>query len=128
MKRADEIVRDTPQDHTPLDKTGAEWDQSKLDLMRKGQKFVAAPRHIDLVAKFNHLNDFARKLRLKVFFNNRNSVVADETLDQELDKMPWEQMSTFSPTPGENEALEKFISELTSCLLNPQNRNEFKDN
>ena len=42
--------------------------------------------------------------------------------------MPWEQMSTFSPAPGENEALEKFISELTSYLLNPQNRNEFKDN
>ena len=42
--------------------------------------------------------------------------------------MPWEQMSTFSSTPGENEALEKFISELTSYLLNPQNRNEFKDN
>ena len=37
-------------------------------------------------------------------------------------------MSTFSPTPGENEALEKFISKLTSYLLNPQNRSEFKDN
>ena len=36
-------------------------------------------------------------------------------------------MGTFSPTPGENEALEKFISELTSYLLNLQNRNEFKD-
>ena len=113
LKRADEIVRDTPQDHTPLDKTGVEWDQSKLDLMRKGQKFVPAPIRIDLVAKCNHLNDFARKLRLKVFFNNRNGVVAEEALDQELDKMPWEQMSTFLPALGENEALEKFISELS---------------
>ena len=89
---------------------------------------MPAPRRIDLVAKFNHLNDFARKLKLKVFFNNRNGVVADEALDQELDKMLWEQMSTFSPTPGETEALEKCISELTSYLLNPQNRNEFEDN
>ena len=89
---------------------------------------MPAPRGIDLIAKFNHLNDFARKLRLKVFFNNKNGAVADEALDQELDKMPWEQMSTFSPTPGKNEALQKIISELTSYLLNPQNRNEFKDN
>ena len=42
--------------------------------------------------------------------------------------MPWEQMSTFSPTPGENEALEKFLTELFSCLFNPRNRNKFKDN
>ena len=81
LKRADEILRDMPQDHAPLDNMGVEWDQSKLDLMRKGQKFVPAPRRIDLVAKFNHLNDFARKLRLKVFFNNRNAVVADEARD-----------------------------------------------
>ena len=64
LKRADEIVRDMPQDHTPFDNTGVEWDQSKLDLMRKGQKFVPAPRRIDLVAKFNHLNDL-------IFFNNK---------------------------------------------------------
>ena len=37
-------------------------------------------------------------------------------------------MSTFSPTPGENEALEKFLTELFSCLFNPRNRNKFKDN
>ena len=67
---------------------------------------------IDLAAKFNHLNDFPGKLRLKVFFNNRNGAVADEALDQELDKMPWEQMSTFSPTPGENEALENLLVNL----------------
>ena len=128
LKRAEEIARDTPQDHAPLHNTEVEWDQSKLDLMRKCQKFVPARRRIDIVAKFDHLNDFPRKLRLKVLFNNRNGVMSDEARDQEQDKMPWEKMSTCSPTSGENQALEKFISELTSCLLNPQKRNELKDN
>ena len=52
--------------------------QSKLDLMRKSQKFLPAPRHTDLVVKFNYLNDSARKLGLRVFFNNRNGVATDE--------------------------------------------------
>ena len=34
----------------------------------------------------------------------------------------------MSTTAGQNVASEKFISERTSYLLNPQNRNEFKDN
>ena len=42
--------------------------------------------------------------------------------------MPWEELSTFSPTPGENEALEKSLTELSSYLFNPRNRNKFKDN
>ena len=42
--------------------------------------------------------------------------------------MPLEQMSTFTPTPGENEALEKFLTELSSNLFNPGNKNKFKDN
>ena len=37
-------------------------------------------------------------------------------------------MSTFSPTQGENEALEKFLTELFTCLFKPRNRNKFKDN
>ena len=40
---------------------------SELDLIRKGQKFVPAPKRVDTVAKFNHSNDHARKLCLKVF-------------------------------------------------------------
>ena len=67
LRRSEEIVRDEPQEHAPLDKTGVQWDQSKLNLIRKGQKFVPAPRHVDTVAKFDHFENFARKLRLKVF-------------------------------------------------------------
>ena len=71
LRRSEELVREEPQDHSPMDRTEVEWDLNKLSLFRKGQKFVPAPKRIDTVAKFNHFNDFARKLRLKVFFNNR---------------------------------------------------------
>ena len=71
LKKSEEIVRDEPQDHSPMDNTEVEWDQNKLDLIRKGQKFVPAPKRVDTVAKFNNFNEFARKLRLKVFFNKR---------------------------------------------------------
>ena len=37
-------------------------------------------------------------------------------------------MSSFSPTPGENEVLERFLTELPAYLFNPKNRNKFKDN
>ena len=42
--------------------------------------------------------------------------------------MPWESMNTFSPTPGENETIEKFLTELSKYLFDLNNRNEFKDN
>ena len=113
-----------------MNRTEVEWDQNKLSLFCKGQKFVPAPKRIDTVAKFNHFNEPARKLRLKVFFNKRTNREATN-LQQAIgdqDKMPWEKMSTFSPTPGENEALEKSLTELSSYLFNPRNRNKFKDN
>ena len=44
-----------------------QWDQSKLDLVKKRQKFVPVPRRVDTVTKFDHFNHFARNLRLKVF-------------------------------------------------------------
>ena len=85
---------------------------------------------VDTVAKFNHFNEFARKLRLKVFFNKRTSRELanqqQEARDQE--KAPWEQMNSFSPTPGENAVLERFLTELFAYLFNPKNRNKFKDN
>ena len=64
LKKSEDIVREEPQDHSPMDNTEVEWDQNKLDLIRKGQKFVPAPKRVDTVAKFNHFNEFVRKLRL----------------------------------------------------------------
>ena len=37
-------------------------------------------------------------------------------------------MSSFSPVPGENAVLERFLTELFAYLFNPKNRNKFKDN
>ena len=111
-----------------MDRTEVEWDQNKLILLRKGQKFVPVPKRIDTVTKFNHFNECARKLRLKVFLNRRTNREATN-LQQAIgdqEKMRWEQMSTFSPTPGENEALEKFLTELSSYLFNPRNRNNLR--
>ena len=130
LKKSEDIVREEPQDHSLMDNTEVEWDQNKLDLIRKGQKFVPAPKRVDTVAKFNHFNEFARKLCLKVFFNKRTgrelANQQQEARDQE--KAPWEQMNSFSPTPGENAVLERFLTELFAYLLNPKNRNKFKDN
>ena len=122
LKKSEDIVREEPQDHSPMDNTEVEWDQNKLDLIRKGQKFVPAPKRVDTVAKSDHFNEFARKLRLKVFFNKRTgrelANQQQEARDQE--KAHWEQMSSFSPTPGENAVLERFLTELFAYLFNPK--------
>ena len=69
-------------------------------------------------------------MRLKVFFNKRTgrelANQQQEARDQE--KAPWEQMNSFSPTPGENAVLERFLTELFAYLFNSKNRNKFKDN
>ena len=62
LRKSEEIVREERQDHSPMDRTEVEWNQNKLSLFRKGQKFVPTPERIDTVAKFNHFNEFARKL------------------------------------------------------------------
>ena len=38
----------------------------------KGQKFIPAPNRVDTVAKFEDLKQFARKLRLKLYFSKRS--------------------------------------------------------
>ena len=102
LRRSEEIVRDEQKEHAPLDKTGVQWDQSKLNLIRKRQTFVPAPRRVDTVAKFDHFENFARKLRLKIFFSNRtNGNDGNESEKAEEERMPWESMSTFCPTSGE---------------------------
>ena len=87
---------------------------------------MLAPRRVDTVAKFDHFNNFARKLCLEVFFSSRTDGGGCEQVEEE--RMPWESMSTFSPMLGEKETLEKFLRKLSKCLYDPNNRNEFKDN
>ena len=101
LKKSEEIVTEEPQHHSPMDNTEVDWDRNKLDLIRKGQKFIPAPEQVDTVAKFNHFNEFSKQWQLKVFFNKRTgrelANQQQEAIDQE--KVPWEQMSSFSPIP-----------------------------
>ena len=36
LRRSEELVREEPQDHSPMDRTEVEWDLNKLSLFRKG--------------------------------------------------------------------------------------------
>ena len=89
------------------------WEQSYIGLLSKGQKFIPAPERVDTVAKFEDFEQFARKLRLKLYFPTR-SIESDNTVseDFEREKEPWKHKSEFSPCPGESEALEKLLTEL----------------
>ena len=40
------------------------------------------------------------------------------------EKVAWEQMSSFSPTLGENDILEKFLTELSAYLFNRPKKTE----
>ena len=64
------------------------------------------------------------------FFNKRTGrELADQQQEaRDQKKVPWEQMNSFSPTPGENAVLEWFLTELFAYLFNPKNRYKFKDN
>ena len=81
------------------------------------------------MAKFEDFEQFARKLRLELYFAT-HSIASDNTLSEEFEreKERWKQKSDFSPCPGESEDLEKFLTELQIYLFNPENRNKFKDN
>ena len=129
MALANSIARDEPRDHKPLDNTGRVWKQSYIGLPYKGQKFIPAPKRVDTVAKFEDFEQFARKLRLKLYFAAR-SIESDNTVseDSEREEEPWKHKREFSPCPGECEALEKFLTELQIFLFNPENRNIFRDN
>ena len=105
------------------------WEQSYLGLLSKGQKFIPWPKRVDTVAKFEDFQQFARKLRLKLYFATR-SIESDNTLseDFEREKERWKHKSDFSPCPGESETLEQFLTELQIFLFDPKNRNKFWDN
>ena len=54
------------------DTTGYDFSESDLLLFGKGQKFVPTPIRVDLVKKHEDFLEFSRKLRLKVYFHNRD--------------------------------------------------------
>ena len=54
------------------DTTGYGFSESDMLLFGKGQKFVSTPKCVDLVNKCEDFLEFKRKLRLKVYFHDRD--------------------------------------------------------
>ena len=51
-----------------------------------------------------------------------------DNIENESKNKPWQGASSFSPEPGENTALEKFLFQIYRYLFDPKNEREFKDN
>ena len=112
------------EDKRPLDVTNIEWSPAQLKLLANGQKFVPTPTKIDWVAKFKHYLAFARKCRLAVYFRWRGCNVGHQVevdnMGNESKNKPWQSASSFSPEPGENIALEKFLFQIYRYLFDPK--------
>ena len=91
-----------------------DFSESDLLLFGKGQKFVPTPKRVDLVKKHEDFLEFNRKLRLKVYFHNRDvenggesdHISVREHVGEDLefefvDPTPWKKNSEFEPQAGE---------------------------
>ena len=58
---------------------------TKLLRLTKGQNFIPAPKRVDTVAKFEDFEQFARKLRLTLYFDTRN-IASDKTLSEDFER------------------------------------------
>ena len=107
-------------------------ESSTTEAVAKGQKFVSTPTKIDWVAKFKHYLAFARKCRVTIYFGRRGYNVGHQeevdNIENESKNKPWQSASSFSPEPGENTALEKFLFQIYRYLFDPKNERKFKDN
>ena len=130
MKEARNI--DLPDDmFKPLDNTQYQWNDHEKEIC----SFVPTVRRHDEAKKLEDFLHFGRRLRLAVFFHRiekEQTVVEDQIIRQQSDEIelekPWTPVSTFNPTPGENEVLETFLTELQNYLFDPENYRKVKDN
>ena len=122
------------------DRTDYQFSDSDIDLCGKGQKFVPQPMRIDLIKKHEDFISFSQKMRLKIYFDNRNRdyggesyVYSEASRGEELPvsyegHTPWAKPSNFTPKAGDNEALEDFLMQVYQDLFNPKNRKWVNDN
>ena len=61
------------------DRTDYQFSDSDIDLCGKGQKFVPQPMRIDSIKKHEDFIKFSRKMRLKIYFDNRNRDYSSES-------------------------------------------------
>ena len=106
----------TLEQRRPFDNTNVEWTQAQLNLLVKGQKFVPTPKKVDRVQKFKYFLCFARKLRLAIFFHRRSREGGGGEISEGT-KYPWTKANEFDPVPGENMALEEFLTEVMGYIF-----------
>ena len=104
------------------DTSGYDFSESDLLLFGKRQKFLPTPKRVDLVKKKHEdFLKFSRKLRLKVYFHNRDvenggesdHISVGEQMGEDLKfeyvgPTPLKNNSEFEPHSGENETVEEF--------------------
>ena len=118
LKESSEVQK-TLEQRRLLDNTNVEWTQTQLNLLAKGQKFIPSPKKVDRVQKFKDFLSFAWKLMLAIFFHRR-SQEGDSGEVSEGTKYPWTKASEFDPVPGENMALEEFLTEVMGYIFYPK--------
>ena len=123
------------------DTTGYDFSESDFLLFGERQKFAPTPKRVDLVKIHEDFLEFSRKLRLKVYFHNRDvenggesdHISVREQVGEDLEfefvgPTPWKKNSEFEPHAGENETVEEFLDGVYKDLFDPKNRRYVKDN
>ena len=106
------------------ERTDYQFSDGDIDLYGKGKKFVPKPIKIDFIKKHEDFISFSRKMRLNIYFDNRNrdysgkSNVYSEASGGEEPPVSyeghtlWAKHSNFTPEAGDNEALEDFLMQV----------------
>ena len=147
LSKARDIV--LPDDmYDPLDNTNYNWKENEKEVCSLGLKFVPTIRRHNNAKKYIDILKFARKLRLAVYFHRmkygspsdehegierstyeeqQQNNISESTYD-DYDEYQWTKPSKFEPTPGQNESLELFISEVENYLFLSNTKRTVKDN
>ena len=141
FEKMDNVSRRKPVEMINIkDRTDYQFSDSNIDLCGKGQKFVPKPMRIDLIKKHEDFISFSRKMRLKIYFDNRNRDYSSESNVYSeasgVEEPPisyeghtqWARPSNFTPKAGDNEALEYFLMQVYQYLFNHKNRKWVNDN
>lgn len=101
-----------------------ELSDTDVKLLSKGLNFCPRPKTSNTYEIEKDFNDFARRMRLKQFFFNKNKDQTDETSEDERRFHP---KSHFVPPQGDA-ALESFLTAVRGDMMQQKQPNYKKDN